>query len=109
MGRGKQATNDYFERKLVEVRRRLVVIRPEPMPVPAPQIYHPAHADGVRQLFCTRYNACLDVAFASRWEGFSCSDCAAFLPPTQEEHLADVEAMAKLIGAVIGDMRDANV
>lgn len=100
MARGQQVTDAFFERKLVEVRLRLGALCPRANPVASPQVHMAARAGQIRQLHCGRYNACLDVAFAARWEGFSCERCEAFQPMSAEERIADLESLIDLLGAV---------
>ena len=100
MARGHQATDNYHERKLAEVRRRLEMMRPKPNPMPASQVYFEENATVVRRLHCTRYNACLDLAFAARWPGFTCGSCPSYEPMSRDGHVADLEGIGALFVAI---------
>lgn len=100
LARGHLVTEEFFERKRVLALRRLEQIDPRARPQRAPQLHFVESADVVRQLACATYSACLDVAFTSRWEGFSCESCPAYRALTRGEHLSDVEAMANLLHAL---------
>ena len=70
---------------------------PVPNPTPAPE--------GGRdpEVFCSRYDACLDRAITGAWPGFSCRECSGFeqLGFDAGEWLHDAHACAALVVAVL--------
>ena len=70
----------------------------EPWPVMAPA----GQVD--RQLYCLRYDECLDVAVRLRWTGFSCGECeirgTCDMPEAQRRR--EAQAMGELALIVLG-------
>ncbi|MDR0966484.1 MAG: hypothetical protein LBM75_08305 [Myxococcales bacterium] len=55
-------------------------------------------AEGQRNLFCSRYDKCLDEAVKKGWNSFSCLRCDSYhaepTPQEQRQHSAGLEAYA---------------
>ena len=69
---------------------------PVPHPTPAPE------GGRDREVFCSRYDACLDHIIAGAWPGFSCRECSGFEADRRdsESWLANCRACLVLLGAV---------
>jgi hypothetical protein len=101
MARRRELTTDFHARKLIEARAYLQTMTPVPRPQPSLQVYSANRVSSTRRVGCVRYGACLNLAFASRWEGFSCESCDAFTLPSREDFMADMEGLTLLLAAVI--------
>lgn len=78
---------------------------PSPMPSEWPLILDANEASTIRKLHCRQYNACLRVAWRSRWTGFSCQKCSAYAPISRYEARRDLEGLARFTSALIAELR----
>ena len=101
MARRRELTADFYARKCLEARASLELLTPPPRPRPSLQVYSTDQVSNTRRVGCSNYGVCLDLAFASRWDGFSCDGCKAFVPPTREDFMADFEGLMLLLAAVV--------
>lgn len=101
MARRRELTASFHARKFIEAQAVLELLNPAPRPRPSLQIYSPHKVTLTRRVGCVQYGSCLDLAFAARWEGFSCEDCKAFALPSRENFMADMEGLTLLLAAVI--------
>jgi hypothetical protein len=51
---------------------------PHPNPTSLPVTVEPESVEGHRNVFCDRYDDCLDEALGKRWSSWSCEHCPMF-------------------------------
>jgi hypothetical protein len=54
-----------------------------------------------RQLLCAHQDACIDVAIANRWQGFSCTGCTAFEKMSDEQRRSEVEGFLRACASAL--------
>lgn len=55
--------------------------QPKPNPIPLTNVINAearTSSDSVRNLFCTEYEGCLNLAVKRGWPSFSCQECPLF-------------------------------
>ena len=101
MARRRDLTAAFYARKCVEAQETLACMTPTPRPRASLQVYSADQVSNTRRVGCLHYGVCLDLAFASRWDGFSCDGCKAFALPERESFMADMEGLTLLLVAVV--------
>jgi hypothetical protein len=101
MARRRDLTAAFYARKCVAAQGTLARMTPTPHPRASLQVYSVDQVSSTRRVGCLNYGVCLDLAFASRWDGFSCDGCKAFVLPNREDFMADLEGLTLLLAAVV--------
>ncbi len=74
----------------------------QPLPLPSPC----ERGQAQRRLDCTRANACLELAAGAEWPAMTCSNCAAYKPPDDEQRARDVAGLLLIAMAIETDDED---